>query len=140
MTVTRFRRIVGLLMATGLIAGCGVGPAAPGSATWGVSEADQGKTLTVHPGDSIFVVLHGSATEPWAPLQTSDNRVVAAMPLPFFVVDSNDVRGFYRAGEPGTAMLTAGEYPAFCFAAHSHPPCVQPARAFVIRVVVGAAS
>ena len=66
-----------------------------------LTAADNGRSITVHPCDVIWIVLTGSS---WGFVQSSDPTRLAVVPLPL-PHPLNGVESVYLAKETGTAEL-----------------------------------
>lgn len=112
-------------------AACKAGYSA-GSPAHQLANQDDGRSLTVHACDSIWIVLTGATGVQWQFPQTSDTSVLAVVPLPLPAPPPGGTRAVYLAASPGTATLTANR-------AFSCPPdamCMMPRPWMVTLTVV----
>ena len=103
---------------------------APGATSEGqkvVTRDDQGKTITMHTGDSFLLQLGEQYT--WD-ISISDQNVLSRV-INIAVVKG--AQGVYTAHQPGTVTLTANGDP---LCRQSQPPCMMPSIAFRITVIV----
>lgn len=100
-------------------------PAPSGSLT--VTLADNGHTITLHPGDRFLLQLG----EGWTWNVSVDSPAVVSR-LPNILV-VRGAQGIYLAHQPGQATLTAVGDP---LCRQSNPPCAIPSRAFRVTIVV----
>ena len=96
--------------------------------TNGITLADNGKTFTLHPGDSFLLNL-GMDTFDWT--VDIDNQNVLSRVKGVMVI--RGAQGIYEANSPGEASLTAVGNP---LCRSSVPACEMPSIMFRITVIV----
>ena len=112
------------------VAACKAGYS-PGSPAHRLTNQDDGRSLTVHTCDSVWIVLTGASGVQWQFPQSSDTSVLAVVPLPLPAPPPGGTRAVYLAVGTGTATLTANR-------AFSCPPdamCMMP-RPWMVTVTV----
>lgn len=130
-----------VLIVAGLVAGCGmVGtsdaptPAtAAGACTTGysaqspvinLSVTDNGRSITAHLCDTIWMVLTGSPPQPWLFVQSSDPTVLAVVPLPL-PHPPIGIEAVYLATKTGRAELSSTTAIPPCAPIATCPPPAQ---------------
>jgi hypothetical protein len=94
----------------------------------GITLDDNGKTFTMHVGDSVLLNL-GMDVYEWE--VTVDNQDVLRMKMGVMVIKG--AQGIYDALAPGTATLSASGNP-LCL--QSRPACAMPSILFSVTIVV----
>lgn len=79
----------------------------PASPAHHLTNQDDGRRLTVHVCDSIWIVLTGSTTTPWRFPETSETSVLAVVPLPLPAPPPGGTRAVYLAKNTGSATLSS---------------------------------
>lgn len=102
-------------------------PSPTGGAT--VTDADNGKTVTLVPGAHLHVVLQGSGPEKWTAPRSSNQAVLAAVSSSTDPA-TGDATADFVARAPGQAQVVAAENPV------CSPACGIPSRAWAVTVVV----
>ena len=105
--------VVGALCALLFLAGCGaagtpiaVSPAPSSSASLG--DADSGRTLTYHVGDTISISLHQQqGFQPWSTLDSSNHAVLSPMVNTRNTAVRGVTLGLFKAAASGSAQITA---------------------------------
>jgi hypothetical protein len=147
--VKKVRSICLVLVVAGLVAACGmVGTShaptpAPTAVTCttgysaqspviNLSVADNGRSITAHLCDVIWIVLTGSPSQPWLFVQSSDTTVLAVVPLPLPYLP-NGAEAVYLARKTGAAELSSSTAIPPCAPIATCPP---PAHWTVDLIVV----
>jgi hypothetical protein len=119
-SVKKVRSTCLVLVVAGLVAACGMvgtsqaptpAPAAVACTTGysaqsrviNLSVADNGRSITAHLCDAIWIILTGSPSRPWLFAQSSNPAVLAVVPLPL----PSDANGVYLAKRTGAAELSS---------------------------------
>lgn len=102
-------------------------PLPTGTSNLVVTLADQGKTITLHVGDSFLLDL--GDTYDWN-IQIADQSIISRVPN---IMVIKGAQGIYDAHAVGTTTLSATGNP-FCYS--SKPPCLMPSILFEINIVV----
>jgi hypothetical protein len=99
----------------------------PAGSSTTVTLADDGKTITLHVGDSFLLKLG----EDYDWTVTVDDQTIVSRAKGIAVI--RGAQGVYDALRAGTTTLTAVGDPA---CRQATPPCEQPSRTFTIQIVV----
>jgi hypothetical protein len=97
-----------------------------------VTEADSGRTITLAPGATLRVELHGSPGYAWTAPASGDPKVLAPMKSGADPATGN-ATGVFEAGQPGQTEVSATQDPG---CAQSRPACMMPSRLFEVTVRV----
>jgi hypothetical protein len=101
-------------------------PVPPGTLT--LTEADAGRSVTVHRGEAIVVQLHAMQSYVWSVPRSSNQAVVAQRSGAQST--NGDASGSFAAVAVGTADLSATEDP------RCYPQCLPPSRYWSVHITV----
>ena len=101
-------------------------PVPPGTLT--LTEADAGRSITVHRGETIVVQLHAMQAYIWSVPRSSNQAVVAQRSGTQST--NGDASGSFSAVATGTADLSATENP------RCYPQCLPPSRYWSVHITV----
>jgi hypothetical protein len=96
------------------------------SQTISVTEADSGRSYTMHRGDQLDVGLSGPSSYTWTKPTSSDQGALEPMPTS----SGSTARASFVAVGPGKATVTATDNP------NCYPECLAPSRLFEVSVSV----
>jgi hypothetical protein len=97
-----------------------------------VTEADSGRTITLAPGATLRVELHGSPGYAWTAPASGDPKVLAPIKTGADPATGN-ATGVFSASSAGQTEVSATQDPR---CAKSRPACMMPSRLFSITVRV----
>ncbi len=101
-----------------------------------VTANDAGTTVQLTVGQTLTLILTGSAAIPWRGLSNSAPAVLRQLPSPLGVLQPlGSIRALFQALAPGTARLSAASVPS-CLS--QIPACAVPERSFSVLVNVTA--
>jgi len=104
-----------------------------GHQTVNVSEADNGKSYTLHAGDTLHVGLAGGTGYYWSKPQSSDDNVLRPTgPAYMPTADGGNAANFAAASGGHADVTSTGDLPC----RQSTPPCMAPSKSFVVHVTV----
>lgn len=108
----------------------------PGQSDVVVTANDAGTTVQLTVGQTLTLILTGSAAIPWRGLSNSAPAVLRQLPSPLGVLQPlGSIRAVFQALAPGTARLSAASVPS-CLS--QIPACAVPERSFSVLVDVTA--
>jgi hypothetical protein len=104
-----------------------------GHQTVTVSEADNGRSYTMHPGDTLYVGLAGGTGFYWSKPQSSDESVLQPTGPAYMPTANGGNAAAFLANADGHADVTStGDPPC----RQANPPCMAPSKSFVVYVTV----
>ena len=101
-------------------------PVPPGTLT--LTEADAGRSITVHRGETVVVQLHAMQAYVWSAPRSSNQAVMVQRSAS--QSSNGDAGGSFAAIATGTADLSATENP------RCYPQCLPPSRYWSVHITV----